>query len=70
MAQAFIRIGEERFKEISISSYRYDGQSTSNQKWYITIWFSRREGKFAFDTEIESSNVIRYLDKVLGVKVV
>lgn len=70
MAQTFIRIGEERFKEASISGYKFDGQSTSNKKWYITIWFSRRERKFAFDTETEAYNVITYLDRVLGVKVV
>lgn len=64
----FIRIGEERFKETSISSYKYDGQSAVTKCWYITIWFSRRERKFSFETERECLSVVRYLDKILGVQ--
>jgi len=70
MAAGFLKIGEERLKESSISRYKYNGQSTVNKKWYITIWFSKREQKFSFETEKEALDIVSYLDIVLNVKVI
>lgn len=64
---AFIRINEERFKKSSVTRYKYDGQSSANGLWYLTIWFGRSERRFNFETKEKVQEVIKYLDKVLEV---
>lgn len=63
----FIKIGKNRIKLSSISEFRECELAQSNQKWYIEIKISGRNRLIYFDTELEYTRIVEYLDKALKI---
>ena len=64
---AFIRIGEERFKASSVSTYSFvPTPSPVTGKFTVRLFFGRRKSDFTYDNLEKAQGVVKYLDGVLG----
>lgn len=65
----FLRIGSERFRLTSVTTYSFSEiPSPNTHKYYLKVQFGQREKLFPYDTLQEAKDMVFYLDETLKCK--